>query len=79
MQPKIVPFSTATNWISCSMVIILFPILTENVLSDNPTILFAFFAGWCILSFVFNMKFVIETKNKSEKVIQEEYDGLKMC
>ena len=31
VQPKIVPFSTATNWITCSMVIILFPIMKENV------------------------------------------------
>ena len=39
VQPKIVPFSTATNWICASFVVILFPILTENVLDKNPAIL----------------------------------------
>lgn len=59
VQPKIVSFSTATNWICASLVIILFPILTENILDKNPGILFVFFAAWCGLSFVFNLKFVI--------------------
>lgn len=31
VQPKIVPFSTATNWISASLIILLFPILSDNV------------------------------------------------
>ena len=31
VQPRIVPFSTATNWIIASIVIILFPILTDNL------------------------------------------------
>lgn len=43
VQPRIVPFSTATNWICASLVIILFPILTDNVLSSNPAILFMIF------------------------------------
>jgi len=28
VQPKIIPYSTASNWISASIVIILFPIIT---------------------------------------------------
>ena len=65
VQPKIVPFSTATNWICASLVIILFPILTDNVLNKNPAILFLFFTVWCFVSFVFNLKFVVETKDKT--------------
>lgn len=65
VQPKIVPFSTATNWICASLIIILFPILTENVLNSNPAVLFVIFGVWCALSFLFNLKFVIETKDKS--------------
>lgn len=76
VQPKIVPFSTATNWICASLVIILFPILTDSILDNNPAILFLFFAIWCAVSLVFNMKYLIETKDKSEKVIQEEYSKL---
>lgn len=59
VQPKVVPFSTATNWISCALVIIMFPILSEKVLDDDPTALFGFFGAWCIASFVINMKFVV--------------------
>ena len=76
MQPKIVPFSTAANWICASLIIIMFPILTEKVLEKNPAILFCFFTGWCFLSFIFNWKYVIETKDKTEKAIQEEYSQL---
>lgn len=65
VQPNIVPFSTAANWICASLVIILFPILTEHVLNGNPAVLFLFFAAWCIVSFFFNQKFVIETKDKT--------------
>jgi hypothetical protein len=35
--------------------------------------LFLFFAIWSTLSFFFNKKFVIETMNKGEKQIFEEY------
>lgn len=33
VQPNVVPFSTAANWISCALVISLFPIITKNVLN----------------------------------------------
>ena len=65
VQPKIVPFSTATNWISASLVIILFPIMTEHLLNKNPATLFAIFAVWCIVSFVLHIRYVVETKDKS--------------
>jgi MFS family permease len=70
VEAKVIPFSTATNWITASMIIILFPILTENVLNNNPSALFAVFAAWCFGSFVLQMKFVVETKDKPEKVIR---------
>lgn len=59
VQPKIVPYSTASNWISASLVIILFPIMTEDILNGNPGVLFVFFTAWCIGSFVFNYFFVL--------------------
>jgi hypothetical protein len=64
VQPKVIPFSTASNWISCSLVIILFPILSEKVLGGHPTALFGFFGAWCLVSFIVDMKVVIETKGK---------------
>lgn len=65
VQPKIVPYSTASNWICASLVIILFPIITDNVLDKNPGLLFVFFTVWCVGSFVFNFFFVLETKDKT--------------
>lgn len=59
VQPKIVPFSTATNWICASLVIILFPILTDNVLDSNPAILFMIFTCVHLEAFVFNMKYLL--------------------
>lgn len=71
VQPKIVPYSTASNWISASLVIILFPIITDNILDKNPGILFVFFTVWCTGSVVFNYFFVLETKDKTERMIKE--------
>ena len=65
VQPKIVPYSTASIWICASLVIILFPIITDNVLNKNPGLLFVFFTVWCVGSFVFNFFFVLETKDKT--------------
>lgn len=65
VQPKMIPYSTAGNWISASIVIILFPIITEDVLDGNPGFLFIFFTVWCLCSFVFNHYFMIETKDKT--------------
>lgn len=59
--------------------VIMFPILTDNVLDSNPAILFIFFTAWLIGSFLINTRFVIESKDKSEKQIQEEYAQLKAC
>jgi len=64
VQPAVVPFSTATNWICASLVIILFPIIKDNVLNGNPAVLFLIFTAYCFLSLVFNAKFMIETKDK---------------
>lgn len=79
VQPRVVPYSTASNWISASLVVIFFPIMTEDVLDGNPGVLFIFFTAWCICSFVFNYFFVLETKDKNEKTIREEYLKVKLC
>jgi MFS family permease len=79
VQPKIVPYSTASNWISASLVIILFPIATDDLLNGNPGVLFIFFTAWCLGSFVFNYFYVLETKDKTEKAIREEYSNKQLC
>jgi hypothetical protein len=79
VQPKIVPYSTASNWISASLVIILFPIATEDLLDGNPGALFIFFTIWCLGSVIVNHFFVLETKDKTEKMIRSEYANLQIC
>lgn len=65
VQPNIVGISTTCNWISASLVIILFPIATDDLLGGNPGALFIFFTIWCLGSFVVNHFFVLETKDKT--------------
>lgn len=76
VQPKIVPYSTAANWIGALIVIMFFPILSSS-LTTAP--LFIFFTAWCFCSFIFNHKFVVETKDKTEREIGEEYAEKKLC
>jgi hypothetical protein len=76
---SIIPYSTTTNWVTASMVIILFPIVTADFLNGNPGVLFLFFTVWSFGSFVANSYLVIETKDKTDKMIKEEYDNLELC
>lgn len=73
-----VPFVTAANWISASLIIILFPIFTDHLLEGDPAPLLLFFAAYCFASLVFNHFFVVETKNKTDKQIREEYSVSKL-
>lgn len=67
VESEMVPFTTAANWISASLIVILFPIVSDHLLGGNPGMLFLFFGVWCFCSLVFNQRFMVETKNKTEK------------
>ena len=69
-QPKMFSRATVVNWMCSASVVILFPILKENVLDGDPEVLFLFFSFWCGMSFVVNYFFLVETKDKSEKAIR---------
>lgn len=71
VQPSILPFATATNWGTASLIMLLFPVIKERLPNKNPALLFVFFAIWCGGAFFFNKKFLIETRNKTEKQIAE--------
>lgn len=73
VQPRMVPFATASNWISASFIIILFPIFTDHLLEGDPAPLLLFFGLYCLGSWIFNHFFMVETKHKTEKQIREEY------
>ena len=65
VQPNIVPFSTGINWGGAALVMLLFPIIKKSLPNENPSYLFFFFSIWCVLSFLINAKFTIETKGKT--------------
>jgi hypothetical protein len=65
VEPNVIPYSTTMSWISSSIVIVLFPILTEDYLNGNPAVLFAFSTVWCLGSAIINYFFILETKDKT--------------
>jgi SP family arabinose:H+ symporter-like MFS transporter len=70
---NVVPYTTLANWAGASITVILFPIIGKHL--RNGT-LFFFFAGWCLLSLVFNHKYVVETRNKTDKEIKRSFNAL---
>jgi hypothetical protein len=54
----------------------LFPILKTSVFGGNPAALFLFFCIWVTVSFFVNHKFLIETRNKTELKIRQEYTNM---
>jgi hypothetical protein len=61
---EILPYTTMSNWAGASITIILFPILGQTV---GIGYLFFVFSLWCLLAFMFNYKYVVETKGKTER------------
>jgi len=59
VQPRNIPYTTATNWITAALVIFLFPIATDALPGKNPAPLFMIFTVWCIGSAVFNQFFTV--------------------
>ena len=57
VEPAIVAFSTGSNWLSASIVIILFPILSNAI--GSPASLFLFFAAWSLVSLFINQRYMI--------------------
>ena len=73
IEPKYMPIATCANWCSSSLVILLFPIIKQNVLGGNPGLLFVFFTCWSIAAFIVNRFFLLETKDKTQLQIKLEY------
>lgn len=73
VQPNVLPYATGTNWGTAAFIMLLFPVIKESLPQKNPALLFVFFAFWCVISYFFNKKYLIETKGKTENEITEEY------
>lgn len=61
VRGKAMSASIVFVWITCFFVSLLFPILLEKIGGGNTFLVLAFF---CLLSLLFNLKFVKETKGK---------------
>ena len=79
IDAKLISWVLVVHWVSSFTLLFLFPIVADDVLDGNPTLIFVFFALYLLVSVVVNNKVVIETKNKTEKMIREEYASLKVC
>ncbi|CAD8082161.1 unnamed protein product [Paramecium sonneborni] len=57
------------NWISCTIIAFTFVILDINNNPGRLSIVFGFFTGCCVLGVFFILKFVQETKDRSQSTI----------
>ena len=65
IQPKLIPVASFMNWVSSAIVLIVFPLLRDELPNQNPGWLFIFFAAYTLFCFVIYSKIVIEIKGKS--------------
>ena len=64
IQPSLIPVASFMNWVSSAIVLIVFPLLKDELPNQNPGWLFVFFAGYTLFCFVIYAKIVIEIKDK---------------
>ncbi len=68
VETEIIPYSTLANWSAATLVILLFPVISNAF--GTPVPLFFFFAGWSLAAFFINKKYLVETKLKTEREIR---------
>lgn len=76
VDPKMIPITTAANWFCSTLITILFPILTADVFGDELWPVFLFFGCWNFGALVVNRFYLLETKDKTERQIREDYKQL---
>lgn len=76
VDPELIPYGAIANRFTAFLSILLFPIITNNILDGDCSMLFLFFA---ILMYLYN-RFchinLIETKGKEEKQIRKEIKAI---
>jgi hypothetical protein len=79
VPPSAISYIVACNWLSYGLVALLFPIITQHLLGGNPCLMFLIFTVISVIGALFNWRYMIETKDKTEKAIREEYKAIKVC
>ena len=77
VSPEFVPIPTFVGWVSAGIISVLFPVFMSEF--ENPYPIFLFFAIWCLASFIVNSIFMVETKDKTEKEIYDDFDSKPFC
>ena len=73
IQPNRVPFAVASNWLSNSMIVIFFPIIRASCGNIDCPPVFLFLAGCVLIALIVCKFFMVETKDKTELEIREEF------
>lgn len=68
---KWVPFTTMSNWGGCVVTVLLFPIIRSAL--GSPAGIFFFLGAYCFAGAAINHFFLVESKNKSQREISDEY------
>ena len=76
VQPPFVTISTIICWASAILVTTSFPLIREK--SSNPALpeAFLFYAFLALVTFIVCCKYMVETKDKTELEIREEFQAL---
>ena len=51
---RLMPWALVMHWITFFILVFLFPVITDNVLNNDPTIVFIFLAIYLLISMVVN-------------------------
>jgi MFS family permease len=76
LLPHTIGYAVMVNFSGAAIVMIFFPIIVEMLPGRNPAFIFLFFATYLALSLVVTKVLMIETKDKFEHEIMEEYRKL---
>ena len=69
---RFVPIAIAANWLGAIITIVIFPIITNYI---SQAYLFFILTGLMIIGCILNFRFLIETKDKTEKEIEAELES----
>lgn len=76
LDPELIPYGVIANRFTAFLSIMLFPIITNNLLDGDCSILFLFFGILMYFYYKFCKQNLIETKGKEEKEIRKEIKSI---
>ena len=59
VEPRFMALAVGSQWAGASIVILSFPIITDNMLGGNPWKIYIFFAAWSLFAMVMSQLFLV--------------------